>query len=905
MILLAGLLFWGLALAALARLLLPHRRVPRARVSAGWAALFLLCALVLLRPHEDILGGEDPGSYLNAAVSFHRHGALFHTDPMLSQLPENDHAAFLYGHAGFGRTKDACLWIRGPGGLVGPWFQPSYPVMAGVLSRISPRGVLYGAPLLGLMTALVLAILAARLTGRPLAAPLAFAVYCLSPVVAWNARAPRAEMGAVFFLWAAWALLLSTRENDGKAAWLDTGLALLCLSIAPLFHITASYPVIATFAVLLGVALRGHGKYLLALPAALLSFALMAFQAYRMTDCYGTRRWFDFVFAHPWMFGGTAVAAGTVFAAIVWHNRDRPAGGNTPASHGLTVPAILTAVVVPLLVLAIALLRDDLGRVPLLPGSAVRHFILTDIQGLVRLYSLPLMAVALAGWVLVALRSPAHPGPFPPWLFLAAMTPGILMTGWMNNYMMETRRMMIVPAPMITLCIATVLAAVAGRIQGFHRRLAGPAISVLLCLAVTGAMVLPKAILYRTTEYRGFFRFLKPYAAEVRRHNGILLAEYSRIAAPFEHFFGIPLLALDSDRRTDYRQAEQSWSTLMRRNPGRSFFFLSPYSRPVSAWFDFEPVMEHRYTGEKLSGSRRSIPAAPRPFDITLRLFRMTLKTPGRDLSPQVFERSFDGGNMGLRDFANLLVKPRLMRGYRVPPDRALRLEFAPPGRATTLLLFVHSSSRSLPAKCEATFNLPASRQSASSSKAVISWEPLIEGWFVGSCPGMPAESDAMELRSQGGDIHLGNVLAIQGGSILPLSFTTATVPTVLAEPQAVARWARHGASMLLPVPRGASAMAYCLVALDRGQPATAAWLESGASGDGAETILRQEGRLTPGEWTWRAIPLTGDDANLTRLAFRAEQPWAPARKGFPADLAVIVGAVVSRPLPPPDDDAP
>ena len=77
-----------------------------------WPILLILSVILLFRPHEDIYGGQDPGSYLNSAVSFARHGTVIYTDPLLSQVNKEQRHLFFYGHRKFGKTKAACLWIK-------------------------------------------------------------------------------------------------------------------------------------------------------------------------------------------------------------------------------------------------------------------------------------------------------------------------------------------------------------------------------------------------------------------------------------------------------------------------------------------------------------------------------------------------------------------------------------------------------------------------------------------------------------------------------------------------------------------------------------------------------------------------------------------------------------------------
>jgi hypothetical protein len=882
MVSIVGLLFWLLALLALVRIITPLLRnsMPRPAYIAGWALLLLLASLLLLRPHEDIFGGEDPGAYLNAAASFSRHNTLFHSDPLLSRLAPADRTSFFYGHSGFATTKDACLWMRSQhNALVGPWFQPAFSIMLSTLTRLTPIASLYGAPLLGLMTAIVLACLAARLIARPWAAPITFLLYTLSPVVVWNARAPRAEMGAVFFLFSAWALLLPVQGRHRDRVSLDLILALACLAIAPLFHITAYYGVLAAFAALLVMALRGRRDFLLAIPAALLSIAAMGIQSYHITDCYGLKPYFQLLPRHAWTLALVAALGTGICIWLSFRNHAAP----LPSAPRRRWSILLLAFGVPLLAIAIAILRDDAGHVPLLPAWVNRYFILTDIRGLVRLFSLPAALAALAGWILLAWPSTTTPTPSSRWTFLAAITPGILMTGWMDNYMMETRRMMIVPAPMMALCMAAFIAACASAAQRFRWKPAAPVIAILLTAALLGTMAAPRSILYRTTEYRGFFRYLKPFAEEIRRHNGILLGEYSRVAAPFEHFFGITLLALDSDRRTDYRLAEKAWQDITRQLPDRPAYFLSPYANPVSTFFDFTPVMQQPYTGDKLPGSKDAIPEAARRFEITLHLFRMTPK--GTVPPPTSFIRTFDGGNMGLRNFANLSTKPLRITGYPLPQTNALIVTFPP--TSNTLSLFVH-------APASPSLILRTQDDSAVSFTGI----PLTEGWWVLETAMLPSQTAELRLSSGTGEVFLCNILMREGTVIHPVAFTTTTPAVIRPLPPHATRWARNDASLLVPVTKGTLSTAYCLMTLNPEQPVGSYVMKTGIDdGNATFCLTQQDLALIPGEWAWRAIPVSGGSNNLARLSFHAATPWDPTLRGFPNDLAVQVGTVVVRSL--------
>ena len=86
MIFVIGTFFWVLAIATVGRLLYASRAMVRT-YAWQWGLLALIAISLLFRPHEDIFGGEDPGSYLNSGVTYGRQGSLFYVDPLLAQVP--------------------------------------------------------------------------------------------------------------------------------------------------------------------------------------------------------------------------------------------------------------------------------------------------------------------------------------------------------------------------------------------------------------------------------------------------------------------------------------------------------------------------------------------------------------------------------------------------------------------------------------------------------------------------------------------------------------------------------------------------------------------------------------------------------------------------------------------------
>lgn len=878
---LIGLLLWILALTALVRVVVttPAVRAAGRRDVLLWGLLALLGAALLMRPNEEIFGGQDPGSYANSAVSFARHGTLFHVDPLLAQVPEDARAGFFYGHRGFGRTKDACLWVRDAAAArLGPWFQPAYPVMMSPVARVAPFAVLYGVPLLGWMTAVVLACLASRLIARPRAAAVTYVAYLLMPVIVWNARCPRAEMAASFFLLAGWALLLHAWQAPRWKRWPDVVLGVMCLGTAPFFHVTAWHAVLASFAILAVAAMAGRDDFLMFLPAAFLSAAGFLAQCRFVTDCYHVWSLVGPRLVVIWPIAVPALLALVTGLAVLSIRAGRRPARPAPGERLRNTVAVVLAVVPPLLMLAVYLTRNGLGQLPFLGAWTASYLTLTDVRGLVRLTSLPAALAAVGGWIWLAVRRDRGVQQWPCLAFMAAMLPGVLMTGWMDDYMMETRRLMIVPAPAMALCLGALVAG-AGALRSRWAAPVAAAAGVLLL----ATMAWHKMPLYTQTEYRGFHRFLAPFARDIEASGGILLAEYAQVAAPFEHFFGIPLLSIDSDRQTDYRQQEAAWRRIMEARPNRPSFFISPYADPLSDTFDFMPVRSAVFKGVRMPAARRTIPDQVRPFELPLHLYRMSLKQAPGVSGPASFDRVFGGGNMGLRRFSVSVTKAQQARGCRLAAEGDTRVSWQSQigeGVAKDLYVFVLNP----------TNRVTAPRVTVEGAERDVPWTPLVSGWWTVTLRNRPAGIRALTLRAGEDGLVLTHLIERSGNICLPAILETPVPTDAVPLPPFTARWARDGAELLLPAPAGRASDLFVLMRLISDQPGEALSLSMD------ERPATPAG-LRPGVWEWRVFPVPPAvrSNNVARITFRSNPPWRSGLRGYPDDLAVLVGAALSR----------
>ncbi len=216
----------------------------------------------------------------------------------------------------------------------------------------------------------------------------------------------------------------------------------------------------------------------------------------------------------------------------------------------------------------------------------VYHYIYPTDLRLARVYfSRPICALALLGLTLVFVLRRCN------WsakAVILTLLPHAFLIGNMYDLFM-TRYMLIAICPLVAIGITACFDYLP--LRG-HARAAVHALASLLVCTMLFHNRLP---MVTTTEYRGLSRYLTHFADAINDSNGILLAEYPRLAVPLEHFHGIPMLGIDNEQRSNYEPALAAWQTVMDAHPGRPAFFLTPFGTPVSDRFIFEPAMTRRF----------------------------------------------------------------------------------------------------------------------------------------------------------------------------------------------------------------------------------------------------------------------------------------------------------------------
>ncbi|MBI3985769.1 MAG: hypothetical protein HY343_02525 [Lentisphaerae bacterium] len=871
----AGIGLWSLALTALFRLLTIARSKPPARHGLWlWLAVLAATGLLYFRPHENIFGGEDPGSYVNSAITYDRKGAFFFQDPLLSRVPWQARHLFMYGHAGYGLTKDACLWIHDVGAvIVGPHFQPAYPLMMGAVARVAPDFfVLWVIPLFALFTALALRSLAFQLSGSRFAGWAAMAFFLLNPLVLWHGRCARPELIAAFMALGGWALLIHAWKNPRWTTCLDIVLGALCLAAAPLFHITAWLVLIPAVLVVVVLIFSGRGDFLLCPLAALGPFAAFLYQLRHVTDYYQV--------------GGlianlppyTPVGLGIVFLLLVLAAVRRKTAAIAPPFRTWTIAPPCGAAAAAAGLIALYLLRRDTGSLPLM----LHYLYLTDVGAVVNMISGAIASLGLLGLgvFLCGFRTLQRER----LIFCLAMLPALFIGGQTDNFMM-TRYWLIALLPMLSLALTSLVLWVHER-GGWWR-----GCSVGLALAILLLGFHNRSHLATLTEYRGWLSSLRPIAKTLQESRGLLLCEYSRIAASFDHFFGVPTLGLDNERHSDYALAEGAWADIVRKHPDQSAFFLTPFQEPRSDRFLFTPVQHTTFHGQTLQQARRELPTRIKEWDVDLHLYRMTLREPGQSDPRATFpcRLALDAGNMGWRNFSKMRARRYVVEGLPVSTDKPASLNpSAPDGIREGLLFF---ATETPPPATPMAPLLTAGRDRISPQ---AEWLPLGDSWWVyriSNVNALPAGpwtlsapeplvlSDALWIRKDGGvivDEAIARPARVRQNVVIP------------------ARWARAEAQMLMPVPGSGQGLLLIFAYMPAVEKRPDRILDVLSDPFSKLASLG----FPSDQWHWRAVPfrLPESGKSVHWLTLRSDLPWDSKVSGFPKDLGPLIGAVTVLP---------
>ena len=387
------LLAAGMALAARFDLRL-GRAAPRPGLAACIPlALALVAGWRFLPPSEYIIGGKDPGVYVNAGLQIAQRGALVISDPVIAAVPPFARDLFVprdANRARFVALRFMGFYVLDPdtGAVVSQFphvFPASIAIGYGLHGLTGARWTFAAWGVLGLLSVY---FAGARLLGRPAAAAAA-TLLALHVVQVWFSRYPNADIVMQALLFA--ALLANARAHvDDDAFFAPVAGALLALLLFLRFDtVIAIGAVAASLAAGFVAGQRVRWTFLAPLAAG-----------GALCLCYllgPMREYFElpliFITHLPWwqwtiLGGGVAALIGLTVvgrASSAWSAR---------TMHVL--PAVLTAAVLALAIYA-AEFRQPGGKLTDYDAYALRTFAAFY-------FTLPALIAALVGYALVARR---------------------------------------------------------------------------------------------------------------------------------------------------------------------------------------------------------------------------------------------------------------------------------------------------------------------------------------------------------------------------------------------------------------------------------------------------------------------------------------------------------------------
>lgn len=871
-----------LALAVLAKSECSISSLTRARLFL-WGVLLAGAVFVFFRPHENIRSGEDPGVYVNTAARFASEKGVFYQDKLLVQISSGARYYFLFGHRFYGVTKDSCFGFKNiEDCILGPRFSSLYPLLMSVPCMIagSPVPMLYVAPLFAVLTGLLLVLLSRRLIDHPWVAPLVFFLYSVTPLVVWHGRAARAEVPAGFFIFAGVFFLVKAWQEKGKTAWADVLFGACCITAAPFFHVSSWFVAIPAGVLAVIISLSGRRAFLVYPPVAAAGVAAFIWIAANVTDHYHIMRYVEPVLKYSTIIiVGTVVLYAFIAYLSVFSDRILGVAKKTILSWfrqercGLILRASLVFVVTGILIWMY--IRAQPFDKRNFTGYEYHYAYPTDLRVVREFVSRLVCLLTVLGMGSFLLR-PGKGMLERVFVFLCLLPAALLMGNMYDIFM--TRYLVPVFLPLMILCLASLITLVPVRRAGDKM--------VFMCVAgiVCFALMHNRTQLITVTEGRGTVGFAKSFAREIDAGNSILLAEYARTAAPFEHLFGIPLLSLDNETRIDYRQAMEAWERLMIENPGKKAYFLTPFAEPVSSRFLFKKIRSDTVEYNKLPRDRYKLPREKKKASETLTLYSMELS--GKNITDLPFVRRFDSSNMGIWNFSKSRVKQWQMPGFELGPEKSVPVKF-PAQRielGSSLLLFfaVPGGGKPLPPKV----HLNDEEEPLCS----IAWKNLADEWWVQvlECPA-EAVADGIKLFSENKMYLTGvQIEGPGGGWTWSAGSSQEPVETFLSSPFN-GRWSLSKCGFDAPVPEWEDGCLF--VFLDA----------SGQKGSTTTLKLRRgnevfQSKTVPVDgWKWLAWPLKHlrDKPGFSAFDFTVEPAYDPGLEDYPHDLGVKFGYIV------------
>jgi hypothetical protein len=354
------------------------------------ATLVLLGAWLFFPPAEYVIGGKDPGGYMNEGIQIAQRGTFAYHDPVVASVPEFARDLFFPSHQrpDYYGLRFMGFFISNPDtGLVIGQFPHLFPASIAVAHGIDGlTGARRTAGMWAILGLLAVYFAGARLVGRA-AAFAGAALLAVNVVQVWFARYPNAEVVMQALLFA--ALLATARAYvDGDRFFAPVAGYLLGLLL--FLRVDAALGIVAVLAgVALHVVAGGRWQPLFFLPLGGLA-ALATWYLAGPMRAYTDRSVTYLTTLRGWQYAVIVTVTLAAAGVFVWCRRSRRIAGLITR----LAPTLLGASLVVLAVYALYF-RHPSGKLAEHDAYALRLF--TDFY-----LTLPALIASLLGLIVVS-----------------------------------------------------------------------------------------------------------------------------------------------------------------------------------------------------------------------------------------------------------------------------------------------------------------------------------------------------------------------------------------------------------------------------------------------------------------------------------------------------------------------
>ena len=586
---------------------------PRIGFAAAFPLLLLaLCGWRFFPAAEYVIGGKDPGVYVNEGISIHRTGTILRRDEAVAAVPADARELFFrfHGREEYYGTRFMGVNVMDPAtGAVMPGFPHLFPVSIALGYGVAGlRGATNTVAVWAVLGVLAVFFAGARVMGR-WAAFLGCVLLILNVAETWYARYPNTEVVMQTLLFAGLLAFSYSEEGDGRFFAGVTGFACALLMLLRVESVLVLGGLFATSA--LRWIVDGRRPRLSFVLPAVAGFVLALFYYVGPLKAYF---WLYMVNMPPMpmALAAAAVALGLVAAAGTQRRWFAP-----PLKTYL--PLTFAAVLAGLAVYAL-FFREPVGRLAEHDAYALRMF-------RERYVFWPALVAAIAGFAVIARRQFWRQPAF----FVLFAVFAVFVFRKINivpEHFWLARRFlpMVLPGLCLLAAGALVGASGSGETHRVGRRFAG----TLGVLFIAWQFWTAAAPVAAHVEYRGAIREVELLAARVTDRDLVLFesrdsnSDVHVLAVPLAYAFGKQVLVLEQARPDRARfekflqQALQKYErVLFVASIGTDLLSQRVDGRPIGAG----PIMLPEYATAPFG----SFPDGPRMKDLGYNLYQLSL----------------------------------------------------------------------------------------------------------------------------------------------------------------------------------------------------------------------------------------------------------------------------------------